>query len=313
MIVGFQSAGTTAADADFAEWVAAFRRAAPEVELRCAPDFGDLREIEAALVWRPPAGWLASLPRLGLIHSLGAGIDHVLTDPQLPRDVPLLRLIDPDMTRAMVEYMVFQVLRLHLREPDYRRQQARSEWRQLALPSASRRVGILGLGELGAATAAALVALGFDVAGWSRGPKHLDRVASFTGPDELPAFLARSEILLCLLPLTAETEGILNAGNFRHLPPGAALINAGRGRHLVEADLIAGLEDGRISEAVLDVFRHEPLPVDHPFWSHPRIVVTPHIAAQTNPTTAAGCIAANLRRLADGDAFADRIDPRTGY
>ena len=314
MIVGFQSAGTIASDADFADWVAGFRAAAPEIELRCAPDFGDLDRIEAALVWRPPPGWLASLPRLRLIQSLGAGVDHVLADPLLPRHVPLLRLIDPYMTRSMVEYMVFQVLRLHLREPEYRRQQARAAWRQLVPPIApDRRVGILGLGELGAATATSLVALGFDVAGWSRSSKRVPGVVSFAGPAELPAFLARSEILLCLLPLTAATEGILGAANFRHLPPGAGLINAGRGRHLVETDLIAALETGQLSEAVLDVFREEPLPPAHPFWSHPRIVVTPHVAAMTNPATAAECIAVNLRRLAAGDAFADRIDPQTGY
>jgi glyoxylate/hydroxypyruvate reductase len=314
MIVGFQSAGTIATDADFAEWVAAFRNAAPEVDLRCAPDFGDLDQIEAALVWRPPAGWLASLPRLGLIQSLGAGVDHVLADPKLPRDVPLMRLIDPYMTRSMVEYMVFQVLRLHLSEPEYRRQQGREEWRQLVPPVApDRKIGILGLGELGAATAAALTGLGFSVAGWSRSAKRLPNVASFAGAAELPSFLAQSEILLCLLPLTEATEGILGAANFRYLPRGAGLINAGRGRHLVEADLLAALDSGQIAEAVLDVFRQEPLPAGHPFWSHPRIVVTPHVAAMTNPPTAAQAIAVNLRRLAAGDAFADRIDPRTGY
>ncbi len=314
MIVAFQVAGTVATDPEFAEWQAAFRAAAPEIELRCAPDFGALEEIEAALVWRPPAGWLASLPRLRLIHSLGAGVDHVLADPKLPKQVPLLRLIDPYMTRAMVEYMVFQVLRLHLKEPEYRRQQALAEWRQLVPPVApDRRVGILGLGELGTATAAALVGLGFAVAGWSRTEKRVPGVESFAGAAALPAFLARSEILLCLLPLTEATTGILGTETFRHLPKGAGLINAGRGRHLVEADLVTAFETGQIAEAVLDVFAQEPLPSDHPFWTHPRVVVTPHVAAMTNPATAAQCIAANLRRLGAGDPFEDRIDPRTGY
>src|SRR5579859_2453909 len=191
----------------FERWLAPLRRVAPEVEWRVAPDLGDVREIEAALVWRPPAGWLAALPNLKLILSQGAGVDHILADPLLPRDVPIVRLIDPYMTRSMVEYVTFQVLRLHLREPEFRRQQQAQVWRQLVPPSArDRRVGILGLGELGAACAAALKGLGFQVAGWSRTPKQLPGVTSFSGPAGYDAFLAQSEILVCLVPLTEETR-----------------------------------------------------------------------------------------------------------
>lgn len=295
-------------------WLPALRRVVPEVEWRVAPDLGDITEIEAALVWRPPPGWLAALPNLKLILSQGAGVDHILVDPLLPRHVPIIRLIDPYMSRSMVEYITFQVLRLHLREPEFRRQQAVRIWRQLVPPSAShRRVGILGLGELGAACAAALIGLGFQVAGWSRTPKALPGVLSYSGPAEYSAFLARSEILVCLVPLTDETRGILGQATFDQLPMGAGLINAGRGGHLVEADLLAALTSGRIGDAVLDVFGTEPLPEEHGFWTHPRIVVTPHVAALTNPETAAEVIGANLRRLAAGDAFADRIDPEIGY
>jgi glyoxylate/hydroxypyruvate reductase A len=314
MILGFYSAGTVFYDGEFKEWAAALKHAMPSVEVRCPPEIGDPSDIEAALVWRPPAGWLASLPNLKLIHSLGAGVDHILADPSLPRHVPIVRLVDPYMTRSMAEYMVFQVLRLHLREPEYRRQQQRREWRQLVPPVASdRRVGILGLGELGAAVAASLVALGFDVAGWSRSPKTLPGVASFSGPGEFDAFLARSEILICLLPLTAETEGILGRTTFERLPRGAGLINAGRGRHLVDDDLLAALDTGQVSEAVLDVFHAEPLAQDHPFWNHPRVVITPHVAALTNPVSAAKVVAANLKRLVAGEEFPDRIDPQAGY
>jgi glyoxylate/hydroxypyruvate reductase A len=286
----------------------------PDVELRVAPRIGDPAEIDIAIVWRPAPGWLASLPNLKLILSQGAGVDHILADPLLPRQVPIIRLVDPHMTRQMVEYVTFQVLRLHLREPEFRRQQEQRLWHELGAPTArERRVGILGLGELGTAAAAALAGLGFDVAGWSRSPKSLPGITSFSGAGALDAFLARTEILVCLIPLTAATRGILGRATFDRLPQGAGIINAGRGGHLVEADLLDALASGRISEAVLDVFETEPLPADHPFWTHPRIVVTPHIAARTNPATAAEAMAANLRRWQAGEALPDRIDPDTGY
>ncbi|MGB8841197.1 MAG: glyoxylate/hydroxypyruvate reductase A [Aliidongia sp.] len=298
----------------FPVWQPALRRAMPELEVWPASEIGDPAEIDVAIVWRPPPGWLAGLPNLKLILSQGAGVDHILNDPLRPRHVPIMRLIDPGMTRAMVEYVTFQVLRLHLREPEFRRQQLRSEWREWGPPLArERRVGIMGLGELGTAAAAALVGLGFDVAGWSRSPKNLPGIVSFSGAVALDAFLARTEILVCLMPLTHETRGILGRTTFDRLPHGAGLINAGRGGHLVEADLLAALASGRISDAVLDVFETEPLPHDHPFWQHPRIVVTPHVAARTNPITAAEAMAVNLRRLAAGDTFPDRVDPELGY
>jgi glyoxylate/hydroxypyruvate reductase len=301
-------------DSDTGRWLSALRRVVPEVEWRVAPDLGDVRYIKAALVWRPPPGWLASLPNLMLILSQGAGVDHILADPQLPRRVPILRLIDPYMTRSMVEYVTFQVLRLHLKEPDFRRQQEARIWRQLVPPSAhDRHVGILGLGELGSACALALTGLGFRVSGWSRTPKRLEGVTCYSGPDEYDAFLAQSEILACLVPLTSETRGILGRATFERLPRGAGLINAGRGGHLVEADLLSALDSGQIGDAVLDVFETEPLPPEHPFWSHPHIVVSPHVAALTNPETAAEVIGANLRRLLAGDNFPDRIDLKSGY
>jgi glyoxylate/hydroxypyruvate reductase A len=298
----------------FPNWAPALRRAMPGVEFRAAPAIGDPAEIEVAVVWWPPPGWLASLPNLRLILSQGAGVDHILADPLLPRHVPIIRLVDPYMTRSMVEYVIFQVLRLHLKEPEFRRQQSRHIWRELTPPNAEhRRVGILGLGELGAAAAVALAALGFDMAGWSRSPKNLPGVASFSGAEALDSFLARSEILVCLVPLTAATRGILGRATFDRLPRGAGVINAGRGGHLVEADLLAALASGQISEAVLDVFETEPLPADHPFWDHPQIVVTPHVAARTNPFTAAEAMAGNLRRLVAGEEFPDLVDPDVGY
>ena len=309
MIVAFYSP-----HGSFRFWEASLRRLLPDIEFRCAPDLGDPAEIDVALVWRPAPGWLAGLPNLRLILSQGAGVDHILADPLLPRHVPIVRLVDPYMTRSMVEYVTFQVLRLHLKEPDFRRQREQRIWRQLVPPSArDRRVGILGLGELGTACAEALLALGFDVAGWSRSPKHLPGVVSFSGAEAFDAFLARTEILVCLVPLTPATKGILCQSTFELMPHGAGVINVGRGGHLVEADLLAALESGQIGDAVLDVFETEPLPQDHPFWDHPRIVVTPHVAALTNPTTASEVIAANIRRLQRGEDWPDRIDVGAGY
>ena len=297
-----------------ARWRAQLTRLTQELEVRVWPEIGNPAEIDYALVWRPEPGFLASLPNLKLILSLGAGVDHLLGDPQLPQHLPIVRLVDPHMTAAMSEYVVLQVLRLHRRDLEYRTQQQAVVWRELDQQNAvERRVGILGLGELGRDAAKKLRALGFDVAGWSRGERTVPGVASYAGANGLPQLLGRTEILACLLPLTAETEGILNARNLGLLPKGAALVNAARGAHLVEEDLLAALASGQISAAVLDVFREEPLPADHPFWHHPRIVITPHVAAFTNPATAAPIILDNIRRFEEGRPLLNRIDPARGY
>jgi glyoxylate/hydroxypyruvate reductase len=251
---------------------------------------------------------------LKLIISLAAGVDHILRDPTLPGGVPILRLVDPHMTRAMSEYVALQVLRLHRQDFDYRAQQAAVEWREHGQKNAAERtVGILGFGQLGQDAGQVLKALGFDVAGWSRSAKMVPGFVTYAGAARLDALLARSEILVSLLPMTPETEGILNARLFAGLPRGAGLVNAGRGRHLVEDDLLAALDSGQISAAVLDVFREEPLPAAHPFWRHPRIIVTPHIAAETHPPTAAAIIAKVIDDFEAGLPLANVIDPQRGY
>jgi len=295
-------------------WRSQLTRLTQQLDVRVWPEIGNPAEIDYALVWRPEPGFLASLPNLKLILSLGAGVDHLLGDPRLPRHLPIVRLVDPHMTDAMSEYVVLQVLRLHRRDLDYRAQQQAASWRELDQPNASeRRVGILGLGELGQDAAKKLKALGFDVAGWSRSEKAVEGVRSYAGAAGLAPLLGRSEIIVCLLPLTAETEGILNKRTLALLPKGAALVNAARGAQLVEEDLLAALASGQISAAVLDVFREEPLPVDHPFWHHPRVVVTPHIAAFTNPATASPIILDNIRRFEEGRPLLNRVDPARGY
>lgn len=297
-----------------ARWKPQFARLMPELEVRIWPEIGDPAEIDYALVWHPEPGLLASLPNLKLILSLGAGVDHILCDPHLPRGVPIVRLVDPYMTDAMSEYIILQVLRLHRQDLDYRTQQEKGIWLELDQKNAAERtVGILGFGALGQDAGRKLQGLGFNVALWGRRQRTVGGLRGYAGRAGLPALLGRSEILVCLLPLTAETEGILNASTFAMLPKGAALINAARGSHLVEHDLLAALASGRLSAAVLDVFRDEPLPGGHPFWHHPRIVVTPHIAAATHPPTAAPIILDNIRRFEAGRPLLNRVDPAQGY
>jgi len=286
----------------------------PEYEIRYSPEIGDKAAIEYALVWEPEPGLLADLPNLKLIVGLGAGVDHLLRDPSLPTAVPIVRLVDPYMTDAMSEYVTFSVLRLHRQDLDYLAQQRAGVWEEREQKNAAERpVAILGFGKLGQDAGRKLKSLGFTVAGWSRGPKEIAGFATFAGPQGLDALLARSEIVVCLLPLTSETGGILNAASFARMPRGAGLVNAGRGGHLVEADLIPALDSGQLSGAVLDVFAEEPLPASHPFWRHPRIIVTPHVAAETHPETAAPIIREAIRCCAAGLPVANQIDPTRGY
>jgi len=309
MAILFKS--TPAAEARWRPYLAA---AWPARDIRYWPEIGDRAAIDYALVWHPEAGMLASLPNLKLVVSLGAGVDHVLRDPELPPGVPILRLVDPYMTQAMSEYVTFQVLRLHRQDFAYRAQQAAAQWIEHAQKNAAERtVGILGFGQLGQDAAAKLGTIGFDVAGWSRSAKNLPGVVTYAGAAGLDALLARSEILVSLLPMTPQTEGLLDASLFARLPRGAGLVNAGRGRQLVEADLMAALDSGQLSAAVLDVFHEEPLPPAHPFWRHPRIVVTPHVAAETHPPTAAAIIAQAIDDLEAGRPVANLIDRGRGY
>ena len=297
-----------------ARWRPLLGRLMPEHEIRYWPEIGEKAAIEYALVWQPEPGLLGSLPHLKLIVGLGAGVDHLLRDPHLPKGVPIVRLVDPYMTDAMSEYVVLSVLRLHRQDLDYLAQQRAGIWEEREQKNAAERpVGILGFGTLGQDAGRKLKALGFDVAGWSRGQKEIPGFATYAGSAGLDALLTRSEILVCLLPLTAETKGILNAAAFARLPPGAGLVNAGRGGHLVEADLIPALDSGQLSGAVLDVVSEEPLPAGHPFWRHPRIILTPHVAAETHPPTAAAIIGEAIRRCEAGLPIANQIDPARGY
>ena len=295
-------------------WKRELKERMPEMEVRFWPEVGNPAEIEFALVWNMPHGALARFPHLRAIFSLGAGVDHLFADPALPKQVPICRVVDKYLTQRMTEYVVLHVLRYHRRQPELEELQRRGEWNELYSPTASERgVGIMGLGELGADAARHLAALGFKVAGWSRSPKELPGIESFHGAAGRAPFLASCEILVCLLPLTRETEGILDQALFVGLPKGAALINAARGKHLVEADLLAALASGQLAYAALDVFQQEPLPPEHPFWRHPRITLSPHIASLTDPRTISATVAENVRRCRAGEPLLYAVDSELGY
>ena len=295
-------------------WRRALLAADPGLDLRQWPEVGDPADIEYALVWFPPKGALKSYPNLKVIFSIGAGIDHLASDPELPKGVPIVRMVEPGLTAGMTEFVLMSVLTHHRFMLDYAEQRRNKVWREIdQVPPWDRRVGIMGLGVLGGDVAEKLVALSFDVAGWSRSPKDLPGVACFHGPDGFIPFLNRSDILVCLLPLTAETKGILDARAFAALPEGAALVSVGRGPHVVEADLLAALETGRLGAATLDVFQTEPLPPESPFWDHPRVVLTPHVASLTIAKTASEFVIDNIRRHQAGRPLLHAVDPDRGY
>jgi glyoxylate/hydroxypyruvate reductase A len=295
-------------------WPEALARAMPALELRVWPDAGERADIQYVVVWKPPADSLRALPNLKAIFSLGAGVDYLFTNTKLPQDVPLVRLIDPALTEGMTEYVLYHVLRYHRYMGAYEAQQRQRMWRELPqVRPGDRTIGIMGLGVIGSDIAAKLALLGFRIAGWSRSAKRLPQVRSFFGRDQLEPFLKRSEILVCVLPLTPETEGILNKNTLAALPRDACLISAGRGGHLIEQDLLAALDSGRIAGATLDVFHTEPLPAEHPFWMHPKVTVTPHTASITNPYTASTQVADNIRRLQQGEALVGLVDRQHRY
>ena len=297
------------------DWRAALLAEEPGLDIRMFPDTGDPAAVEAAVVWTShDMAELRRYPNLRLVVSMGAGVDHLLRPPGPPPGVPVARLKDARLTQGMTEWVLLNVLRFHRQDLEYRSLQAERRWEGLPAPdTASRRVGILGLGELGGAAAAALLSLGFPVMGWSRMPKDRPGVECFHGAGGLDAMLRRADVLVCLLPLTPETRGILDRRAFGLLPRGAFLLNAARGGHVVQDDLLAALASGQISAAALDVFEPEPLPPDHPFWSHPRVVVTPHAASITIPSSAAPQVAENLRRARSGRPLINLVDFGAGY
>jgi glyoxylate/hydroxypyruvate reductase A len=297
------------------------RRLDPKIDLRVAPDLGRPEDIHYALAWHPQPGLLRTLPNLQLIVSVGAGVDHILKDPDLP-DVPMVRFVDPDLTGRMTEYVGLHVLYHHRRMSEFRELQERRVWKYLPEPAAHEvRVGIMGLGVLGAAAVRALGAFGYQLRGWSRSPKTMDGISCYAGLGELDAFLADTDILAVLLPLTPDTRGLLNRRLLAKLSsrgrddrlPGPVLINAGRGGLQVDTEILESLEAGEVYAASLDVFEAEPLPHSSPLWSHPRVVVTPHNAAESAPMA---IVRYTLRQMAAhrrGEPPENIVDLKRGY
>lgn len=298
-----------------ARWVEALRSALPDEEIRTWPETGDPVSVEVVVTMDPERGALDRFPNLRFIAATGAGVEKLLApDAGLPSGVPVCRLVDPELTRGMAEYVLTAVLRYHRQFEQYEAFSREQRWNPLPWPSpADRPVGFLGLGVLGTAAAALLVRHGFPVMGWSRSPKQIGGIRCEHGAEGLARLLPEARILVCLLPLTPETRGIVNRDLLSRLPSGAHFVNAARGAHVVDADLLAALNSGQLAHATLDVFHDEPLPTDHPFWAHPRITVTPHIASLTVPESAARRIADNLRRARAGEALLDLVDRQRGY
>jgi glyoxylate/hydroxypyruvate reductase A len=295
-------------------WVRAFKRFAPELEVRVWPDCGDPADIRFVVAWETPPGFFTRFPNLECIASLGAGVDFLLNDPQLPGPVFITRVIDHSIARQMSEYVLLHVLRFCRHGRRFELDAAREVWRpRVPLRPADLTVGIMGLGQLGMDAAAKLKALDFPVIGWRRTPQSAAGIKTFSGAEELPAFLAQSRILVCMLPLTPQTRGILDAGLFNQLPQGAYVINVARGEHLIEADLLAAIDGGHLGGACLDVFQTEPLPAGHPLWHHPKVTVTPHVASLTNPYEVVPQMVANYRRVAAGERPHQLVEIEVGY
>lgn len=270
--------------------------------------------IDIAIVANPPPGALRGLANLRLIQSLWAGVDKLLADPTVPSGVPIARMVDPAMNAAMAETALWAVLSLHRGFYTYAAQQRARRWQPLAQRRADDvAVTVLGLGQMGRTVALRLIALGYRVSGWSTRPTALATVDTHAGDDALLPLLARTDIVVNLLPLTPATRGLLCARTFDALPRGASLVNLARGAHVVDEDLLAALDSGHLRHAVLDVFATEPLPADHRYWLHPNVTVLPHAAAQTDARSAAAVAAANVRRLRAGEAPQNRVDRARGY
>ena len=295
-------------------WSTELSKLLPEHTVLPHGDIQALADVDIAVVWQPPSGWLASLPNLKLTVSIGAGIDHIVQDPSYPEEVPVVKTTGPEMIQRMREYVVLHVLRFHRLLPLLQLQQLQQRWKSVTTPVASQRqVGIMGMGGMGQAAAQSLVQLGFDVRSWSRSQKKMAGVQSFFGNDQLHEFASGTQILVCLLPLTDATRGILGAALFSTLPPDACLINAARGQHLIEQELLDALATGQLSHATLDVFHIEPLPEDHAFWTHPQILVTPHVASLIDPSSGGRIIADNIQRFATGQVPNDMTASWQGY
>lgn len=290
------------------------KRSIPELDIQIWPEVSNPEKIDAVLTWKPPLGVMNKFPNLKAIISFGVGVEQILRDPSIPENVPIVRIVEPGLTSRMTEYILLAILRFHRQAFEYQRLQQERSWQPLPLPETNTcKIGILGMGILGKDAAAKLSYLGFPVRGWSRTPKNIDGIECFHGREQLKICLSECKILICLLPLTPETKGILNHETFSALPKGSYLINLARGQHLVEKDLLTALDSGQLSGACLDVFDKEPLPANHPFWLHSQITITPHVATQTDSEYWTKSIVETINDVRAGVTLKNVVNRQQGY
>ena len=296
-------------------WAETAHKVLPAYDVFTSLEGLDLDRLEVALVWKPRPGFLASLKNLRLVLSMGAGVDHiVMSDPDFPRQIPLVRMVDPGLTQGMCDYVAWACLSILRRARHLQTEQLAGRWKTAPFEiSPTKTVAVLGLGRIGLPVARTLQGLGFQVVGWSRSPRSVEGLQTFAGPEELTQAVGRADLLVNLLPATPETQDFMNAGFFALLRSGTALINAGRGTTLHEDDLLAALESGQVGAAYLDVFKVEPLPAGHPFWTHPKVTLTPHNAAITHPSSGILALTRALDELEAGQPLSNLVDWDRGY
>lgn len=295
------------------EWRDALSNAVPNLDFRQWPEVGDVSDVEYIIAWEASPDLAERFPNLKVLYSAGAGVDQFDLS-LLPERVSLVRLVDESMADIMAEYVVFAVLALHRDILSYQQSQRKKLWEPLPIiPARRRRVGVMGLGNLGCVALERLQPFGFQLSGWNRSSKSIPGGRCFVGPGELREFLGQCDILVNLLPLTSQTEGMINAELLSHLPSGAGVVNVGRGRHVIEQDLLDALSCGSLGGAVLDVLREEPPSDAHPFWEHPRIIMTPHIASNVQVEGSVEVISANLQREHAGQPLINEVCRARGY
>ncbi len=288
---------------DMEVWSNGLQKAMPEMDIKVYPDDGDVNEVEFAVVWKHPRGILKKYPNLKAILSLGAGVDHIISDPDLPEGLPIIRLVDKKLTHEMCLHALHWVLHFHSDQYLYRSQQLKRQWiQQSSIQTEDRTIGIMGLGNIGRSIGELLVTQSFNVIGWGANQKSsLTDIKYYYGQDQLSDFLGRTNILINVLPLTSDTTNIITKKELRLLPKNSFIINIGRGGIINEDDLLTLLNDGHIKAAALDVFTQEPLPENNSLWNHPSVYITPHIAGQSNPNSAGQTISENIYRIQKGE------------
>ena len=288
---------------DMEVWSNGLQKAMPEMDIKVYPDDGDVNEVEFAVVWKHPRGILKKYPNLKAILSLGAGVDHIISDPDLPEGLPIIRLVDKKLTHEMCLHALHWVLHFHSDQYLYRSQQLKRQWiQQSSIQTEDRTIGIMGLGNIGRSIGELLVTQSFNVIGWGANQKSsLTDIKYYYGQDQLSDFLGRTNILINVLPLTSDTANIITKKELSLLPKDSFIINIGRGGIINEDDLLTLLSEGHIKAAALDVFAQEPLPENNSLWDHPSVYITPHIAGQSNPNSAGQTISENIHRIQKGE------------